>query len=139
MNTEHKRCVLGVPNCPLDHLPVWQEKSVSNPDPNSYIQSSAHFLAQTLSSKNEDYAPTGEFSNFEEAASFSGGSAFNVMLAQVAIKYSRIESLNSGVIGPANHESLRDSLLDLAGYAIIAHAYLDSVDFDANPGLIIGQ
>lgn len=102
---------------------------VTSKDPNSYIQASAETLAETLLSKNSDYAPTGEFSNFEKAAEVASIGVLQVMVAQAAIKMTRIESLmgtqdNPRVVG----EPLKDSLLDLAGYAVIAHAYLESVE-----------
>lgn len=96
-------------------------------DPNSYMQASAEALAETLASKNQDYAPTGEFSNFEKAAEIAKTSVQQVLLAQIAIKLTRIERLQVAQTerygGPLN-ESLKDSFLDLAGYATIAHAYL---------------
>jgi hypothetical protein len=91
-------------------------------DPDSWIQASAKTLAETLSSKNSDYAPTGEFSNFERAAEVAGIGPMQVITAQAAIKMTRIESLTNH--GDYNHESLSDSFLDLAGYALIAHAWL---------------
>lgn len=91
-------------------------------DPNSWIQASVETLAQTLSSKNNDYAPGGEFSNFEEAADFAHVTDLDVMMSQIGIKITRIKNLAAGVT-PQN-ESMADSLLDLAGYAIIAHAYI---------------
>jgi hypothetical protein len=109
--------------------------TMSNSDPNSYIQSSAKLLAETLSGKNGDYAPSGEFSNFEEAAKFAGVEVHEVMLAQIAIKYSRIQRLYDKDAS-ATYESIQDSLLDLAGYAVIAHAYADAHQFDSNPGLV---
>lgn len=107
-----------------------EEERVTNPDPNSYIQSSARLLAETLSSKNEDYRVQGEFSNFERAAEFAMTDPMTVMMAQLAIKVTRIEGLTS--FGKPNHESLKDSFLDLAGYAIIAHAYLEAMDVDSD-------
>jgi len=106
----------------------------TNPDPNSYIQSSARLLAETLSGKNGDYAPGGEFSNFEEAAEFAELTPLGVMLTQIGIKYSRVKSLTRK--GRANYESIQDSLLDLAGYAIIAHAYADAYRADSDPGFV---
>lgn len=101
-------------------------------DPNSWIQASAETLAKTLTSKNNDYAPGGEFSNFEEAAEFATSlTAFEVMLSQIGIKVTRIKTLAGGVM-PQN-ESMADSLLDLAGYAIIAHAYLSANNWIAGP------
>lgn len=94
-------------------------------DPNSYIQASTETLAETLLSKNSDYAPTGEFSNFEKAAEVVGTDALYVIITQVAIKLTRIQSLLSDDDQP-NNEPLKDSLLDLAGYAVIAHAYMEN-------------
>ena len=94
-------------------------------DPNSYIQASADALAETLLSKNSDYAPTGEFSNFEKTAAIAGISVLQLITAQVAIKMTRIEKLLSSD-APAENESLQDSFLDLAGYATIAHAWMES-------------
>lgn len=103
-------------------------------DPNSWIQASVETLASTLQGKNQDYAPTGEFSNFERAAQFVGGGMdpLAVMLTQVGIKYTRIESLHNS-LDTTNFESIADSLLDLAGYAIIAHAYLSANNHQVEP------
>lgn len=87
------------------------------------IQGSAELLAQTLVSKNADYAPGDEFSNFEAAAEFAKTDVVTTLLTQIAIKYTRIDNLTNKEELPEN-ESLADSLLDLAGYAVIAHAYL---------------
>lgn len=99
-------------------------------DPNSYIQASVETLAETLSSKNHDYAPEGEFSNFEKAAEIAGTNAMIVMTAQAAIKMTRIQSLMDPRAGTYENESLKDSFLDLAGYALIAHAYLSANEPD---------
>lgn len=91
-------------------------------DPNSYIAASAEHLAETLLNKNNDYAPTGEFSNFEKAADIAGISVIELILAQVAIKMTRIQKLlNTAAV---SNEPLVDSFLDLAGYATIGHAWL---------------
>lgn len=109
-------------------------------DPNSYIQASAEALAETLLSKNSDYAPSGEFSNFEKAAKIAGIYPLQAMLSQAAIKMTRIETLLGCHVRAKfdqenyerQNESLKDSFLDLAGYAIIAHAYL-SANESVNP------
>jgi hypothetical protein len=103
---------------------------MTSKDPNSYIQASAETLAEVLSSKNHDYAPTGEFSNFEKAAEIAGIEPIDVMVAQAAIKMTRIQSIMGKP--QAYAESMADSLLDLAGYALIAHAYL-SANEPVNP------
>jgi len=96
----------------------------------SFIQAVASELKETLSSKNEDYAPNGEFSNFEIAAEFAGVDVFSLILAQIGIKMTRINNLHNNGHSP-NNESLRDSIMDLAGYAEIAAAWLDAVQADA--------
>jgi len=97
-------------------------------DPNSYIQASADALAETLLSKNSDYAPTGEFSNFEKSAELAGISVTQLITAQVAIKMTRIEKLIGTTGAPkVIGESLMDSFLDLAGYATIGHAWLSQL------------
>lgn len=92
----------------------------------SFIQESAGVLCKVLAGKNEDYKVDTEFSNFERAAEFAATSPFGVMMAQIAIKYTRIQGMREE--SAYNYESLKDSLMDLAGYAIIAHAYLSKDD-----------
>lgn len=88
----------------------------------SEIQRSVDLLVQTLAGKNRDYAGgAGEFYNFEQAAEFANVTMIDVVNAQIAIKLTRIKNLK---IGQATYESVRDSYLDLAGYAVIAHAML---------------
>lgn len=97
-------------------------------DPNSYIQASADLLAETLLLKNSDYAPTGEFSNFERAAEIAGVTVLQTITSQVAIKMTRIETLLKSQASAPRNESLIDSFLDLAGYAAIGHAWLSYVE-----------
>jgi hypothetical protein len=95
------------------------------------IGRSIDILTKTLIGKTSDYtANRGEFYNFEETAKFVGGGMdpLSVMLTQVGIKITRLDSLRLGhderVV--TNFEGIKDTLLDLAGYAIIAHAYLSA-------------
>lgn len=94
----------------------------------SYVQRAIEELAETLQSKNEDYRIGGEFSNFQYAADSVGGGmdAATVMRVQIGIKLGRI--LGQSVSSDFNNESFRDSVKDLAGYAIILYAYLMSED-----------
>lgn len=89
-----------------------------------HIDSAANELACTLRGKNRDYAPTTEFSNFEEAAKLAGVEVMQSILLQIGIKYSRLMSLAGGD-GKPNFESVRDTLMDLAGYSVIGAAKLD--------------
>lgn len=101
-------------------------KEKTHVDRTKFIPGVAEELRLTLVSKNGDYAPAGEFSNFEISAEFAGIQPFELILAQIGIKMTRINNLHHNDYGP-NNESLRDSLLDLAGYGIIAAAWLDAV------------
>lgn len=96
------------------------------------ISAVAAELMDTLIKKNADYAGGQEFLNFEGAAEFAGIEPFELILAQIGIKYTRIANLHGGD-APEN-ESLRDSFVDLAGYAVIAAAWLDTVQDDQTDG-----
>lgn len=89
----------------------------------SYVQRAAAELVEMLKSKNHDYAPTTEFSNFEKAAEFAGVQPMDAIAVQIGIKYTRLQ----GLADNKKHESLRDSFMDLAGYALIAAGYLDAL------------
>lgn len=107
-------------------IEINREAEMTSKDPNSYIQASAEQLAETLLSKNQDYAPTGEFSNFEKAEELTGVRVMQIINAQIAIKMTRLQSLWTEHECRSMNEPIMDSYLDLAGYAIIAHAYLES-------------
>lgn len=98
-------------------------------DRTSFIQGVAEELKLTLSGKNQDYAPGEEFSNFEEASVVAGIAPFDLIIAMIGIKVSRVRNLHVNSLSP-NNESLRDSFLDLAGYSVIAAAWLDAVQAD---------
>lgn len=96
----------------------------------SYVQRAIEELAETLQSKNEDYRIGGEFSNFEYAAEVSSTTTAEVMLTQIGIKVGRLIGLKEN----PNNESFKDSVKDLAGYAVILYAYLMSEDEVWVPG-----
>jgi hypothetical protein len=90
-----------------------------------HIEKVANELAVTLSRKNKDYAPTDEFSNFTLAGQLAGLTPWDAILIQIGIKHSRLLSLVSEGVSKPEFESVRDTLVDLAGYSVIAAAYLD--------------
>lgn len=105
------------------------EESLSNPDPNSWIQSALDDLSHNLASKNEDYRIDGEFSNFEHTAALVDTTPEDVILTQIGIKLGRLNGLRrSG--GRPNNEALIDTYHDLAGYAVILYAYIMSTRED---------
>lgn len=74
-------------------------------------------IAALHSRKNHDYAKTDEpLSNFTRSAAL-GVEPWRGVLIRMSDKWSRIEQLASGKT-PKN-ESMRDSLIDLAVYALI--------------------
>lgn len=93
----------------------------------SRIQASVELLAETLQGKNQDYAGMfGEFYNFQRSAEFVNISTDRAIFVEIAKKMTRLENLlklmERGVL-PSN-ESIKDTLLDLAGYAVIGHAWV---------------
>ena len=83
----------------------------------------------THRSKQHDYADdSNPYSNFEGAARIAGLTVAQVFHALLGVKMERLRQLSSGK--EPNHESLDDTLLDLANYAALwlsypehAHAY----------------
>jgi len=82
-------------------------------------------LAALHHSKDHDYSPDAPLSNFRRSEKL-GVDPFRGVLVRMSDKWSRIEHLSSGRI--PKHESLRDSLIDLAGYALISVIFLDESD-----------
>lgn len=91
--------------------------------PASSIETALANLGSVLRRKNSDYKVTsGEFSNFHFAADIAGLSPQDVMLAQVGIKLGRLQGLLGEGRTP-NYEAIEDTVMDLAGYAVILYAY----------------
>jgi len=78
-------------------------------------------MREIHNSKNADYGAGKQLGNFEEAEDF-GVSAFKGVLVRLSDKYSRIKSLcnREGEEGEVKDESIEDTLIDLANYALIA-------------------
>lgn len=101
----------------------------------SIIQNSAQILMDVLSGKNSDYTGgRGEFYNFEKSAEFANIPTDRAILVEIAKKMTRLDSLlklaDHGQM--PNHEGIKDTLLDLAGYSVIAHAYLSATEVNDN-------
>ncbi len=92
----------------------------------SWVHRALRDLDAILSSKNADYRIDGEFSNFTFAADISGTSVEEVMLTQIAIKLGRLK----GLPADPNNESRKDTVKDLAGYAVILYGYIKSITED---------
>lgn len=75
-------------------------------------------MAETMISKGDDYANEDRLSNFKLAGAISGISAEVNCLSLIATKVARLGNLLNSKEKP-NNESIRDSVLDLANYAIL--------------------
>lgn len=85
-------------------------------------------IATLHSRKNHDYAKSDEpLSNFNRSRAL-GVEPWRGVLIRMSDKWSRIEQLSGGKV--AKNESLRDSLIDLAVYALIDVLLLED---EANP------
>ena len=80
-------------------------------------------LQHLHAAKSHDYAQDGNpFSNFEEAAASAGVSVDTVFAIMMAIKQARLKELQRADKTP-RHESLNDTQVDLALYAVLRAAY----------------
>ena len=81
-------------------------------------------MEATLFKKGNDYANTDRLSNFKLAGAIAGGSAETNCLNMIATKVARLGVLlNSS--GQPNNESIEDSILDLANYAVLLGMILE--------------
>jgi hypothetical protein len=84
----------------------------------AFFKSFVSAQERVLLSKGDDYANTDRLSNFKLAGSIAGGSAQINCLNLIATKVARLGVLlNSGK--QPNNESVQDSVLDLANYAVL--------------------
>jgi len=75
-------------------------------------------MRRVLESKGNDYANDDRLSNFKLSGAISGICAEKCCLNLIAIKVARLGVLlNSGNV--PNNESVRDSIKDLANYAVL--------------------
>lgn len=87
----------------------------------SYIEAAALEALRVMKNKNEDYAPTTEFSNFEKAAEFAGVTVDEAISVMIGIKMTRAEALADG--REVNNEALDDTLMDWQNYINILRAW----------------
>lgn len=93
-------------------------------------QQKKHFIEFSLKmesvmfSKGNDYANSDRLSNFKLAGAISGGNAELNCLNMIATKVARLGVLLNSKELP-NNESVRDSILDLANYAVLLDAIIE--------------
>ena len=81
-------------------------------------------MKQVLTSKGSDYANEDVLSNFKLAGNICGLSAELNCLSLIATKVARLGVLLNSKGNPKN-ESIKDSVLDLANYAVLLNMIID--------------
>ena len=76
-------------------------------------------MKEILFKKGNDYANTDRLSNFKLAGSICGMTAELNALNMIATKVARLGVLLQNTDKAPNNESIRDSILDLANYAVL--------------------
>ncbi len=74
-------------------------------------------MASVMMGKGDDYADSDRLSNFKKAGAICGLSPEQNCLSLIATKVARLGVLLKGA--EPNNESVRDSVLDLANYAVL--------------------
>lgn len=80
-------------------------------------------MEDVMFKKSEDYANEDRLSNFKLAGTIAGGSAEINCLNLIATKVARLGVLLNSGKAP-NNESILDSVLDLANYAVLLNMIL---------------
>jgi hypothetical protein len=81
-------------------------------------------MKKTLFSKGDDYANEDRLSNFKLAGAISGGNASINCLNMISTKVARLGNLLNKD-GDPNNESIDDSVLDLANYAVLLYMIIN--------------
>ena len=84
-------------------------------------------MTYLLLTKGNDYANEDRLSNFKLAGSIAGGNAATNCLNMIATKVARLGNLLTSDKIPVN-ESINDSVIDLANYAVLLHMILNEGD-----------
>lgn len=100
-------------------VPVPVEAGLDEDDNNKFMKYTDH-LADVLLEKNKAYGDS-----FAKSVDTYGLPVIGVRLSD---KYNRIEHLITNHELKENDESLKDTLLDMAGYSILALKYLEEHD-----------
>lgn len=76
-------------------------------------------MSSVMLRKGSDYSNTDRLSNFKYAGSICGLTAEQNCLSLIATKVARLGVLLDPKAGTPNNESVEDSILDLANYAVL--------------------
>lgn len=109
--------------------------------PKGQMQHLADFQAEmeeVLISKGGDYATEDKLSNFKEVAAITKQSPARVVLTMIATKVSRLSNLIDKE-GEPNNESVSDSTLDIANYAVLLDAVIRESEYEEKPAKKISK
>ena len=101
------------------------------------IEKEIKAILEILKKKDADYSGDTPLSNFN-MAKLLGISPFQGVLLRMGDKFSRICSLSKKA-GEVKEETIKDTLRDLAGYALIALAIRERENEDAEIQIISGR
>ena len=90
---------------------------------------------EIMLSKGDDYANEDRLSNFKSAAYICGLTPAQHCLAMIATKVARLGVLLDPKAGTPKHESVQDSILDLANYAQL----LNMIIVEETPQVCCGE
>lgn len=90
---------------------------------NSFVEK----MRETLLSKGDDYANEDRLSNFKMAGAIAGGDAETNCLNLIATKVARLGNLFKSK--DIKNESVEDSILDLANYAVLLYMLRSEIPF----------
>jgi hypothetical protein len=88
-------------------------------DQQNHFKELVKLMEHTLFKKGDDYANDDRLSNFKDSGAITGMNAKQICLNLIAVKVSRLGNLFKSN-NPKN-ESVNDSILDLANYAVLLH------------------
>lgn len=88
-------------------------------DQENFFETFTANMKSTMFRKGSDYSNTDRLSNFKYAGSICGLTPEQNCLSLIATKVARLGVLLDPKAGAPNNESINDSILDLANYAIL--------------------
>lgn len=83
-----------------------------------------------MTSKAKDYSNDNKLSNFELVGDIVGIGAPRNCLCAIATKVARLGILLNPLNPKPNHESIKDTVLDLTNYSILLRMILDQTELD---------
>ena len=94
-------------------------------DQENFFETFTANMKSTMFRKGSDYSNTDRLSNFKYAGSICGLTAEQNCLSLIATKVARLGVLLDPTAKAPNNESINDSVLDLANYAVLLRMIIE--------------